>query len=97
LEKKYPEIKSFKAGFDAKKEMLEEFIAFSAENDVDRNDEEITRSEKAILIRLKALVARNLWDTSAYFEIANELSDSYLKAIEEINSDSFKKEKLVYK
>ena len=48
-------------------------------------------------MRLKALIARNLWDTSAYYLIANELNDSYLRAIKEINSDTFKKEKLVYK
>ena len=64
---------------------------------IGHNDEEINISKKVIVIRLKALIARNLWDTSAYYEIANELNDALVKAIEEINSNTFKKEKLVYK
>lgn len=97
LEKKYQDVKTFKQQFNAEKEVLEEFIAFAEENDVERKDDEIEKSKEVIVTRLKALVARNLWDTSAYFEIANDLNDSYLKAIEEINGKSFKKEKLVYK
>ena len=94
---KYNTVKDFSKLFDAEKELLTDFVEFAEKNDVEKNEEQIEISKKALVIRLKALVARNLWDTSAYFQIANELNDSYLKAIEEINSNSFKKEKLVYK
>ncbi len=97
LEAKYLTVKTFKSDFNAESELLENFIVFAEKNEVERNEEEIATSKRLITIRLKALIARNLWDTSAFFEIANELNDSYLKAIEEINSNSFKKEKLVYK
>lgn len=97
LMKKYPTVKSLKTDFDAEKELLNDFIDFAEKNDVEKNEEDILKSKKLIVIRLKSLVARNLWDTSAYFEIANDLNDSYLKAIEEINGNLFKKEKLVYK
>jgi len=97
LTTKYNTIKDFSRLFDAEKELLADFVEFAEKNDVEKNEEQIETSKKALVIRLKALVARNLWDTSAYFQVANELNDSYLKAIEEINSNSFKKEKLVYK
>ena len=97
LQEKYSDVKTFKAGFDAEKEVLEDFIAYAETNDVKRNDEEINTSKKVMVLRLKALIARNLWDTSAFYEIANEMNDALTKAIEEINSNSFKKEKLVYK
>ena len=97
LTTKYSTVKDFSKLFDAEKELLADFVEFAEKNDVEKNEEQIETSKKALVIRLKALVARNLWDTSAYFQIANELNDSYLKAIEEINSNSFKKEKLVYK
>ncbi|PJA07850.1 MAG: peptidase S41, partial [Flavobacteriales bacterium CG_4_10_14_0_2_um_filter_32_8] len=93
----YTDVPSFKNNFDAEKEVFNSFIAFAESNEVEKNEEQINISKKLILVRLKALIARNLWDTSAYYEIANELNDSYLKAIEEINNDTFKKEKLVYK
>lgn len=97
LLKQYTSVNNFKERYDAEKELLNDFIAFADKNDIEKNEEEINTSKKLILTRLKALVARNLWDTSAYFEIANDLNESYLKAIEEINSNSFRKEKLVYK
>lgn len=97
LLEKYTTVKDFNSLFDAEKELLNDFIVFAEDNDVEKKEEQIETSKKVLVIRLKSLVARNLWDTSAYFQIANELNDSYLKAIEEINSNTFKKEKLVYK
>ncbi|MBL4593049.1 MAG: PDZ domain-containing protein, partial [Flavobacteriales bacterium] len=97
LQAKYNDIASFKESFNAEEEVLNDFIAYATKNDVEKNEEQINTSKKLIVIRLKALIARNLWDTSAYFQIANDLNDSYLKAIEEINSNTFRKEKLVYK
>lgn len=93
----YSDIITFKSSFDAEKEVFDSFIAYADSNEVEKNEEQINTSKKLILVRLKALIARNLWNTSAYFEIANELNNDYLKAIEEINNDTFKKEKLVYK
>lgn len=97
LKAKYNDVPSFKKSFNAEQEILNDFIEYAAKNEVERDDEQINISRKLLTIRLKALIARNLWDTSAYFQIANDLNDSYLKAIEEINSNTFKKEKLVYK
>ena len=97
LKAKYNDVSRFKADFNAEEEVLDDFIAYATKNEIERNDEQINTSRKLLTIRLKALIARNLWNTSAYFQIANDLNHSYLKAIEEINSNTFKKEKLVYK
>ena len=97
LKTKYSNVPEFKKSFNAETEILNDFIEHAAKNDVEKDEEQINTSKKLLAIRLKALIARNLWNTSAYFEIANDLNDSYLKAIEEINSNTFKKEKLVYK
>ncbi|PCJ24599.1 MAG: peptidase S41 [Flavobacteriales bacterium] len=97
LKSKYSDVLSFKKLFNADLEILTDFIDYAEKNEVEKNDEQINTSKRLILIRLKALIARNLWNTSAYFQVVNDLNDSYLKAIEEINSNTFKKEKLVYK
>lgn len=94
--KKYPSINDFKKSFDAEKELLTDFIAFAEKHDVEPNQDQINTSKVVILNRLKALIARNIWGTSSFYEIANELNNSLSKAIEEINNDTFKKEKLVY-
>jgi carboxyl-terminal processing protease len=97
LKAKYNDVPSFKQQFNTEIEILNDFVSYADTNGVENNEEQIATSKDLLLIRLKALIARNLWDTSAYFEIANDLNDSFLKAIEEINSNTFKKEKLVYK
>jgi carboxyl-terminal processing protease len=97
LKTKYPTLKEFKINFDVEKEILSEFVSYVEKKGVEKNDEQIETSKKLILMRLKATIARNLWDTSAYFEIISEIDNALQKAIIEINSNTFKKEKLVYK
>lgn len=97
LKNKFSNIDDFKKGFNPEKELLENFIAYAEKNEVERNDEQINKSKTYILTLLKALVARNIYNTSAYFEIINDLNPAYIKAIEVLNDNTFKKEKLVYK
>ena len=97
LKAKYIDVPSFKKSFNAEKEIFADFIAYATKNEIEKNEAQIEKSKELITIRLKALIARNLWGTSAFFQIANDLNDSYIQAIEEINSNTFKKEKLVYK
>jgi carboxyl-terminal processing protease len=97
LKEQYDDVASFKNLFNVEDEILTDFIEFAAKNEIEKNEEQIKKSKRLITIRLKALIARNLWNTSAFFQIANELNDSYLKAIETINSNTFKKEKIDYK
>jgi len=97
LKEKYPTVDKFKNDFNTEKELLPEFIAYAKKNGVKENKEQIKTSKKLIILRLKAIIARNLWDTSAYFEIISEIDKPLQRAVEEINNDTFKKEKLVYK
>lgn len=98
LSSKYGEdVTAFMSDFDAEKELLPDFISFASENEIEENKEQIETSKLALAIRLKALVARNLWGTSAFYQVHNALNNAYQRAIDEINSDTFKKEKLVYK
>ena len=96
IEKKYISVNDFATNFDAEKELFNQFIEYAKNNKVEPNEEQINISKPIILNRLKALVARNIWGTSAFYQISNNFNNSYLKAIEEINNDSFKKEKLVF-
>lgn len=93
----YPDLKQFKANFDAEKELLEDFVAYAEKKEVAKNEEEIAISKDFLLTRLKAMIARNLWDSSAFYEIVSNIDTTLQRAVEEINNDTFKKEKLVYK
>ncbi len=96
LNKTYPELKDFKANFNIDEELIGQFSAFADKKNVEWTDEGYAESKKLVDTQLKALLARNLFDTSAYFEIINDLNDSYLEAINVIQSDQFEKAKLEY-
>lgn len=93
----YPTVKDFKNSFDAEKELLTAFVDFAVKNEVEKNEADINTSKAFLLTRLKAIIARNLWDSSAYYQVISEIDNTLLKAVEEIKNDTFKKEKLVYK
>ena len=93
----YPTVSDFKNNFDSEKELLTAFVDFAAKNEVEKNEEQINTSKTFLLTRLKAIVARNMWDSSAYYQVISDIDNALLKAVEEIKSDTFKKEKLVYK
>ena len=96
LSKAYQNMEDFKKGFAVDAELIKDFREHAEKKNVEWVEEEYTNSEKLINTQLKALLARNLFDTSAYFEIINELNDSYLEAINVIQSDQFEKAKLEY-
>ncbi len=47
----------------------------------------VENSDKYIKYQLKALLARNLYDANAYYEVIKDIDDAYLKAVEIITND----------
>jgi carboxyl-terminal processing protease len=94
LIKMYPTMSSFKSNFKLDEEFMKEFFAYAEKKNVKKDDEDYLKSKKLIDTQITALMARNLFSTSAYFEIINELNDSYLEAINVIQSDEYEKANL---
>ncbi len=96
LLKQYPYFNQFKEGYSIDEEFLGDFFKYAEKKNVEKDDEDYLKSKKLIDIQLKALLAKNLYTTSAYFEIINNLNDSYIEAINVIQSEKFEKAKLEY-
>ena len=47
----------------------------------------VENSDKYIRYQLKALIARNLYDVNAYYQVIKDIDDAYLKAVEIIQND----------
>jgi len=92
----YPTFEDFKSGFKLNEDVINEFFEFAAKNKVEKSEEDYEKSKDLIDTQVLALLARNLYTTSAYFEIINRLNDSYLEALNVIQSDQFEKAKLEY-
>ena len=85
--KKYPNIKNYKEKFIISDDILKELIKMGEENKIEFNEEQFNKSKKFISLQLKAYIAQNLFDTSEYFQIINDISDNYQKALQLINNE----------
>lgn len=88
LLKAYPDISAFKKGFTDDQKLLNEFVAFAESKEVPRNDKDVEASGLQIKTVLKALIARNLFNLNAYFEVVGATDDDLSRAIEVIKNDT---------
>jgi carboxyl-terminal processing protease len=84
---KYPDFKKFNANFTITDDILETMKEMATEEKIEFNEEQFNQSKELISLRIKALIARDLFEMSEYFQIINKENDSYQKALEIINND----------
>ena len=83
LLEEFDDLDAFKKGFTVSDEMYSTFLDKAMEEKVERNEEDkFYYPDEDIKIQIKALIARNLWDTNAYFEVINELDDELMQAVD---------------
>ena len=87
LEKQYKNIESYIAGFEVDDKMMAQLKEAGDADKVEYDAEEAAKSRDMIARQLKALIARDLFDMSAYFQIMNPIDPVYLKGVEIINND----------
>ena len=87
LEKRYKKVGDFVQNFVVDDTMMEELRKMGDADSVEYDAEEATRSRDMIARQVKALIARDLFDMSAYFEVMNPIDPVYLKGLEIINDD----------
>ena len=87
LEKKYKTVASYIATFEVDDKMMTQLKEAGDADKVEYDAEEAAKSRDMIARQLKALIARDLFDMSAYFQVMNPIDPVYLKGIEIINND----------
>lgn len=78
LQNDYPTFESFRDGYEMSDQMLAELTAKASDKGIEMVEEEFLRSKSFIKRQFKALLARNLFSESAYYEILNAEGDSVL-------------------
>ncbi len=97
LEAEYADLNTFLKEFIIDDDFIEEFVKYAAKEGVEEDEAGLKQSEEIISTQIKALVARNLFDISSYFQIINEVSEEYNLALEiMIKDDIFSKQNLKY-
>lgn len=79
---KYPDFKTFEEKFEPSDEMIDKIIAEAEKEGVKTDDKSVEFARPLMKRQIKALVARDLFSTSHYFQIMNSDDETILKAME---------------
>jgi len=95
LKKKYPKFESFSEKFEVNDEMMAEIIALGEKEGIEKTEEEYNAVVDDIKLHVKALLARDLWESSEYYKIVNKENDFIKKAIEVLENRKLYDQELV--
>jgi len=93
LKEKYATFEDFDQHFNISETLFQELVAEAAEDSISFDAEEFAVSHDFLFLQMKALVARDLFDMSGYYQVMNQRNQSVLKAVEVLKH---KKDKLAY-
>jgi len=82
LLKKYPEFDAFDKNFQFSTADFDTFLKQGVEEEVLTDDNKATLNETFVKLQLKALIARNLYETGSYFEVLAPADHEINKALE---------------
>lgn len=92
LEKTYPNVATYIKNFNIDSTFLNKFYAFAKNKKVEPDSaENYTRSIPTIQNQLKGLIAQDLFNGSAYYQITNEQNPIYVRALNAFTDGSFQK------
>jgi len=96
LKAQYPDINTFKNNFNCDQAFMDQFFAHVAQEDSTLlfDQKGYSTSEKLLKLRLKAVLAQDLWSTNEMFQIYNETNEILQKAIEVLQSKEYNKYEL---
>jgi carboxyl-terminal processing protease len=90
----YPDPEKYRTTFQVDPSLLEALVATAEKEGIERDSEGLERSKALIELRLKALIARDLWNTSAYWQMINAdnpVDRSFQKALEALSDNTFQR------
>lgn len=84
----------YKSSFTISDNMIDDLVKFAESKDLELNQEELDKSLMQLKTNLKALIARDLWGTSMFFEIINQLDPIFIEALKVLEDDDMYGSKL---
>ena len=83
---KYPKFQQYKQDFVVGEDIMEELLKMAGDEKIEFEEEQYNCSKPLIMLQIKALIARDLYDMAQYFQIINDDNPSYQKALQIINN-----------
>jgi carboxyl-terminal processing protease len=89
LLKTYPKVDDFKKNFKLDKKIFDDLIATAEKDSIKRNEKQLDVARSLIETEIRSLIARDLYNNEAFYEVYNETNPSYQKALEVLRDNSF--------
>lgn len=88
---KHQNFESYSKDFEVDNKLMKEFFEFVKKEDAElkHDEKEYKISEKSILIRMKAMIAQDLWGISEYYQIANAENEILQEALKTIETSKY--------
>jgi len=91
LIKNYPDVSSFLSGYELSEDSKKKFFAYADKEGVPYDDAGYQHSKMWFDTRFEALVARNLFDAEAFYEVINPILPVFQRALEAMKDGSFER------
>nr|WP_320057023.1 S41 family peptidase [uncultured Bacteroides sp.] len=86
---KYDKFETFNKSFEVSDEILKEMTDLADKEKIKFEEDQYNKSLPLIKAQLKALIARDLWNMSEYFQVINTTNKSVVRATEILNSKEY--------
>ena len=87
IKAQYVDFERFNKDFTIGKDLIEGLKKAAEEAKVEWNDDQFARSEKFLLLQMKALIARNVWETGMYYQVMADTDPGIQKALEVLGNE----------
>ena len=92
--RKYPTADDYIRKFRLPDDMMQSLRNAGEGKNIRADEDEFIRTEPKLRLLIRALIARDIWNSTAYFRIINEGSPDFHKAVEVIGNDPLYQKKL---
>ena len=82
LKTKYKDFAKFKKDFEITDEILNHLVALGEKEKIEKDEEQFKESTDDFKLIIKALIARDLWNTSEFYQFINTEDKTFKKAVE---------------
>lgn len=92
----YPSFDAFMKNYTTDKKFMDEFFAYVAKEDKELlfNESEYKTSENLIKLRLKSILAQDIWGYNEFYQVYNASDEIIMRAVQAIESGEYEKSNL---
>jgi carboxyl-terminal processing protease len=87
IKAQYGDFENYNKDFVVDQDLINGLKKAAEDAKVEWNDEQFKHSEKFILLQMKALIARNVWETQQYYQVMASTDPGVQKALEVLGND----------